>query len=101
MRLKTFIIVYKSGQVAAGHWRGDVNNNYLINFKQPSDDHLQPVVGASSSSGVWSTSADLPQESIVAGANYVNIVKLGSCSSLLKCLNSTLKVSIQKQKEQS
>ena len=29
------------------------------------------------------------------------IVKLGSCSSLLKTLNSTLKVSIQKQKEQS
>ena len=29
------------------------------------------------------------------------IVKLGSCSSLLKSLNSTLKVSIQKQKEQS
>ena len=29
------------------------------------------------------------------------IVKLGSCSSLLKFLNSTLKVSIQKQKEQS
>ena len=29
------------------------------------------------------------------------IVKLGSCSFLLKSLNSTLKVSIQKQKEQS
>ena len=29
------------------------------------------------------------------------IVKLGSCSSLLKSLNSTLKVSIQNQKEQS
>ena len=29
------------------------------------------------------------------------IVKLGSCSSLLKFLNSTLKVSIQKEKEQS
>ena len=29
------------------------------------------------------------------------IVKLGSCSSLLKSLNSTLQVSIQKQKEQS
>ena len=29
------------------------------------------------------------------------IVKLGSCSSLLKSLNSTLKVSIQKQEEQS
>ena len=28
-------------------------------------------------------------------------VKLGSCSTLLKSLNSTLKVSIQKQKEQS
>ena len=26
---------------------------------------------------------------------FVNIVKLGSCSSLLKSLNSTLKVSIQ------
>ena len=31
----------------------------------------------------------------------LEIVKHGSCSSLLKFLNSTLKISIQKQKEQS
>ena len=32
---------------------------------------------------------------------FAPIIKLGSCSSLLKCRNSTLKVWIQRQKEQS
>ena len=38
---------------------------------------------------------------VVVFSSNSNIVKLSSCSSLLKFLNSTLKVSIQIQKEQS
>ena len=56
------------------------------------------------SSVSWRWSRELPllhPRSRSPCSMHEQIVKLGSCSSLLKALNSTLKNSIQKQKEQS
>ena len=77
--------------------------------KAPTISLVSSTTKATSSSAQGTTVGGLKRKGIFSWdyfllhsfAYIMYFVKLGSCSYLLKCLNSNLNVSIQKQKEQS